>query len=672
MSDSVGVLLRFVRSRATPPPSDRELLGRFVEGHDQVAFMELIERHGRLVFGVCRRILHDGHDAEDAFQATFLLLSRKASSIREPEKLGAWLHGVAGRIARKTAVRRDRRRSISFRPEHAPCMLIDERAEALNELQPILDEAIRALPAKYREPVILCYLQGLTNAEVAHRLGCPLGTVATRLSRARDLLYSRLVRRGIVIPAAMLPTLMAQTSAAALPSIGLRESAAAQITAPATAKISLLTEGIGRIMLMEKSRWLAGAVVVMSTWTVAALCYRSGASEPPSTANAAKVMNASKQSPPALEGPEVDEPTKNVMVRLRHVQQSLNFNVQCAEPRCARLIAEMAELQRRQLAKSWLGKELPRWDERCEIQVKITSGSAKGATSMSFPPDKANFSSSIEGPLDYLLADVLPAQVAHAVLATHFGKPVPRWVDEGIAIMSESPEEQVRLQRMIMEMAVAGRTVKVKELLTMKDYPRDVMVLYVQGHSLTEFLVKRKDRTTLLRFVKDGMDGDWNKAAANHYGFRDLDEMDTAWRAELPNKAPEARAHSRAVMTKSFVLWDLNVEKSVRGASFAFRHRLVEQEGRFYLELEHQGERQTLELKDQAAPTELTIGKIHARVSEVRVAPGVRVGARLTLEHHVDGTILKSFDQTINANYSLGISIGGRSIPGVDSENHQR
>jgi hypothetical protein len=147
--------------------------------------------------------------------------------------------------------------------------------------------------------------------------------------------------------------------------------------------------------------------------------------------------------------------------------------------------------------------------------------------------------------------------VTHTVIATHFRKPVPRWADEGIAIMSESPEELQRIRRLALELlandrtmksgefgnqALRGaglellandRTMKLERLLPMKDYPNDVMAFFVQGYSLTEFLVKRKDRATLLAFVMDGMDGGWGNAAAKYYGFRDLDEMEGAWRKDL-------------------------------------------------------------------------------------------------------------------------------------------
>jgi RNA polymerase sigma factor (sigma-70 family) len=572
MAGSVGVLLRFVQSQTIQAQSDAELLRGFAERGDQRAFAELVQRYGPFVLGICRRIVRDSHEAEDAFQATFLLLSRKAASLRQPDRLAAWLHAVACRIAGK-ALRRGWRRGIAFGPEHDLPMPVDTDGEAVRELRPILDEAIRALPAKYREPVILCYLQGLTNADVARRLGCPLGTVATRLSRARDQLRSRLVRRGVVLPAALFPLLLSKAAVSSAAPINLCELTAAQVAGPAAAGITQLIEGIGKTMLVEKSRWLAAAFVVLSACTVGLVSYHSGASEParPAVKPADSSGDVPKEKPSAI--------------------AVVNFIVQCEEPRSARVVAEMAELQRKRIAEQWFGKELPKWAKPCEIQVRIKREGARGATTISFPDDlnaaeqslrqgyltwhsrQAEFAAKLteqevaqvraqfeairaqriqalesviglsmflEGPLDGLLADALPREVTHAVMATHFGKPLPRWADEGIAMMSESHEERARHSRQALERVANDGAMRLKDILPRRDFPDHPLLaesFRAQGYSLAEFLVEHHDRATLLRFVKDGMEGDWNKAAAMHYNFRDIEQMEFVWRQWLDEKA---------------------------------------------------------------------------------------------------------------------------------------
>jgi RNA polymerase sigma factor (sigma-70 family) len=197
--------------------SDGCLLERYLTADEvvaQEAFKVLVERHGPMVLGICRHILNEQHDAEDAFQATFLVLAQKGGSIRNRTVLAGWLHEVAHRIAIKVRVSGLRRRSLerqamAMLPEPTQLNPQDEAA-AWNELRPVLHDEVDKLPEKYRLPVILCYLEGKTNEEVAEMLHWPVGTVKGRLSRARDLLRSRLVRRGLSLSAAFLLTTLSQ------------------------------------------------------------------------------------------------------------------------------------------------------------------------------------------------------------------------------------------------------------------------------------------------------------------------------------------------------------------------------------------------------------------------------------------------------------------------------
>src|SRR5262249_51919994 len=160
-------------------------------------------RHGPMVHGICRRLLGDGPDAEDAFQATFLVLVRKADSLRGYGSLGGWLHGVAVRVARKARVAAARR---AFHEAQGTPMSArgDFAAVEWRDLRPVLDEELGRLPEKYRAPLVLCYLQGKTHEEAARALGCPNGTVYGRLARARARLRTRLLRRGVALSAAAL------------------------------------------------------------------------------------------------------------------------------------------------------------------------------------------------------------------------------------------------------------------------------------------------------------------------------------------------------------------------------------------------------------------------------------------------------------------------------------
>jgi RNA polymerase sigma factor (sigma-70 family) len=190
--------------------SDERLLHEFLHGHaesSEAAFRTVVKRHGPMVMGVCRQVLNQDHDAEDAFQATFLVLARKADTIRDHRLLSAWLYEVAYRIsirARSTAARRRDQEIAGAAMSTTTTMPQHENEAAWAELRPVLHDELNRLPEKYRIPIILSYLEGRTNEEVAGLLSWPVGTVKGRLSRARDLLRTRLVRRGLVLSAAFL------------------------------------------------------------------------------------------------------------------------------------------------------------------------------------------------------------------------------------------------------------------------------------------------------------------------------------------------------------------------------------------------------------------------------------------------------------------------------------
>jgi RNA polymerase sigma factor (sigma-70 family) len=177
--------------------TDGQLLEQFVANRDEAAFADLVRRYGSLVLGVCRRVLGDTHQAEDAFQTTFLVLVRRANSLDGREPLGNWLYAVAYRTATKArmiaARRRARERQAMGLTSEA--YLVDE--EAWDELRPILDEELSQLPRKYRAPLILCYLEGKTQQQAAQELGWPSGSMSRRMDRARQLLRARLEKRGV-------------------------------------------------------------------------------------------------------------------------------------------------------------------------------------------------------------------------------------------------------------------------------------------------------------------------------------------------------------------------------------------------------------------------------------------------------------------------------------------
>jgi RNA polymerase sigma factor (sigma-70 family) len=209
--------------------TDGQLLEQFVRHQDSAAFETLVRRHGPMVLRVCERLLRHGPDADDAFQATFIVLVRKAHSIIKLESVASWLYGVAYRIALRAKVRSNRRLARERQ--------IDEGAvpggavpAGLGDLRPVLDEELNRLPEKYRAPLVLCYLEGKTNEEAAAQLHWPTGTVKVRLMRARDMLRNRLGRRGLTLTAGALALLLTQEAAQAAVPATLTSATAQAVT----------------------------------------------------------------------------------------------------------------------------------------------------------------------------------------------------------------------------------------------------------------------------------------------------------------------------------------------------------------------------------------------------------------------------------------------------------
>ncbi len=246
--------------------ADGELLTRYRTVRDQDAFGSLVRRHGPMVLGVCQRVLRDSHAADDAFQATFLVLAKKADTVRPPDRLAPWLYGVAYRTALKARGRAFRRQQVEHeyatesatRPSSAPSDSPD--------LLPMLDEQMNALPDKYRTPLVLCGVQGLNKTEAAERLGLPEGTVSSRLARAREMLRERLTRRGVVVPTAAFGTLLtANVLQAAVPAALTTSTTGAALGASAvSASVLTLSHEVLRSMTLLKLQFLGAITLSVS------------------------------------------------------------------------------------------------------------------------------------------------------------------------------------------------------------------------------------------------------------------------------------------------------------------------------------------------------------------------------------------------------------------------
>jgi RNA polymerase sigma factor (sigma-70 family) len=278
-----GTVLHYLRKVTAPGAvaelSDDQLLGRFINGRDEAAFTEMVERHGPLVLGVCQRVLHHDQDAEDAFQATFLVLERRAAQIVKRESLGSWLYGVALRIAGKAKAVKTRRR---LHERRVPAIAATNPVSDMiwRDLAPVLDEEIGRLPRVHRAAFVLCCLEGKTVTAAARQLGWPRGTVATQLARARQRLRTQLTRRGLALSAGLVVTLSAHKAAAALPpnlidatvkGALLFAAGKSVATGALSASVTAMAEGALQTMLVTK---LTIATVILF---VAAVVGGSGA-----------------------------------------------------------------------------------------------------------------------------------------------------------------------------------------------------------------------------------------------------------------------------------------------------------------------------------------------------------------------------------------------------------
>jgi RNA polymerase sigma-70 factor (ECF subfamily) len=289
--------------------TDAQLLTRFVTQRDEASFEALVRRHGPMVLGVCLRVLRDPDDAEDAFQAAFLVLVRKAASVGRRELLANWLYGVAHNTALKARAmatrRRAREKQVTAMPEpEAP------RPDPARDLLPLLDEELRRLPDKYRLPVVLCDLQGQTRKEAAQQLGWPEGTVSSRLAKARAMLAKRMARDGLAVSAgsvvaglapgvsrARVPTSMVSSTVAAASHLVAGRAMGGIVSA----KVAALVDGALKAMLIAKLRTLTAVVVLCGVLGagLGAFGWATSAATPPRERGAPAAAGDAPRSDPA-------------------------------------------------------------------------------------------------------------------------------------------------------------------------------------------------------------------------------------------------------------------------------------------------------------------------------------------------------------------------------------
>jgi RNA polymerase sigma factor (sigma-70 family) len=283
--------------------SDTELLEHFVARRDEAAFEALVRRHGPMVLGVCRRVLRHPQDAEDAFQATFVVLARKAASIARRELLGNWLYGVAYRTAReaRSVAGRRRARERQLTPMIEP--RAHDRADEGRELRPLLDRELSRLPERYRAAVVLCDLEGRTRRDAARQLGVPVGTLSGRLTKAHRLLARRLARCGLAVGAGLVTAVWSEGAATRLPPLLVAPAVRLAVDLAGSAQVAALAQGVINAMFMTKLKAVAALVLAAGVFVGTGLFMCEPQAAPAS----------SSLADPQAEGTRADERPANAL-----------------------------------------------------------------------------------------------------------------------------------------------------------------------------------------------------------------------------------------------------------------------------------------------------------------------------------------------------------------------
>jgi RNA polymerase sigma factor (sigma-70 family) len=328
LSKALQHLRRILHSSAEGGMTDGQLLARFVASRDEAAFNELVRRHGPMVLGVCRRILRHTQDAEDAFQAAFFVLARKASSVANREAVASWLYRVSYRIAIEAKAINDKRRSREKQLEEMPhpeMTPIEPR-----DWLPRLDYELNLLPEHYRAVIVACDLEGRSRKATAHNLGLSEGTVSSRLARGRCLLAKRLSRYGLSLSVGALTAALAEGVASAHVPVSLQSSTSKMVLGQMglSGSIDFLVKGALKTMLLAKLKVAVGAVMVLVVLGASGLVYR-----------------ASGQPVPSVTEQQTGSKPRSELEALRHENELLKLNLQVVLEKVRAQEAELRNLR---------------------------------------------------------------------------------------------------------------------------------------------------------------------------------------------------------------------------------------------------------------------------------------------------------------------------------------
>ncbi len=433
--DSVLRQLRhYLASERAGGVADGELLRRFTTAHDEGAFAALVQRYGPLVLGVCRRVLPSEHDAEDAFQAAFLVLVRKAAALDGRGSLAGWLHAVAHNAALKARAAAARRRAEAVPLDDLPA---PEGPDDLDrrELCAALDEELRGLPSKYREPLLLCDLQGKTHIEAALALGRPPGSMSRLLERARSLLRDRLARRGLALSAGLLVSLLAENARAVTPAALAQTTLRVAAEGPVPSHVLALAEGVLRQMFLTKVKIAATLLLTLGLIGAGAglLSAQAGPQDPPPAARAEEHPDTGAGRPADALPADLPLPA-GAVVRLGTARFRHAFNV--------RGLAFSPD--RKVIASGSQRNTIRLWDAETGQELKVLTGHTGAVVGLCFSPDgKALASSSWDRSIR--LWDVASGNMARQLVGHGSGVNSITFSPDGKTLLSASTDGTARL-----------------------------------------------------------------------------------------------------------------------------------------------------------------------------------------------------------------------------------
>ena len=551
------MLPRLLRQLTRPTAPDAELLHLFLACRDEVAFGEIVRRHGPVVHRVCRRLV-DASLADDAFQATFLILATRANTVQRADSLGSWLIGVAGRVARQMRKVNQRRQHHEHTAASQMSVTLGaDRQPELAELSRILDEELTQLPDHLRAPVVACWLHGCTQDEAARELGSSVRTIRRRLEQAKQRLQVRLQRRGVVPIMATSLISGAGVGTASVPTELVTKTVnfvfdflagGLATTLPA----ALIAQGVLMTMLTRKiPALLVGLAVGVTAIGVGvgqdAGTKPTGLPETPPKVAPLEFPHPTNEiprpTPISMPKPKAEKPNSEV----QYVSaKGSTFRVFATDKLWVRVIAAEAEYHWNAAIETWDRKPIE-VKKPIEIVFIQNEGGNPGGLKASFGASEIGLKIELKGPLEHMLRVRLPHEILRCFLVCKFKTQLPMWVDHGVPATQDHVVVQIIYDQKCRELLNEGKALRLKVLLPMFEQPEKTdnsNAGHTQGHSVARFLLSRKPLTIpepdksntldiykvgLLRFIEKGMAKDWNEASRDVYGYQTVEDLEAAW-----------------------------------------------------------------------------------------------------------------------------------------------